>query len=423
MNPLERHQIEFSQSLAVLPRSRGAGYVSENKYIFGVQLPKIVQFGMDAAEYYQFSSGVSTIIDHVFDETVPVKNRQNGTFFFAFPCGSDAHAVELGQRLLDMLRDLQAQVGPFKIALTPKICATLIIDDEQSAIDTTRSILENAPENRVTIAADSPHSLQTAQIITLQDVAWAVYNDEITYFAQPIWDTDRHRVIGFEALVRWLSPLHGIVPPDRFLPALLELQRDDNVASALAAKKRECVAKLGAFPDCYIAFNHTLDEFRVPEQGRQVINDYQVIKDHPNRKIVIEITDTALNTAVAKTDLGQTMREMVDAGLSFALDDFGTQASNFARLTALPFEIMKIDKSLVDQITTDPKAFDVLQVLARYAQSQHMDVIVEGVETAAQSQRLIDIGLTKHQGYFYAKPMPIDAITITSMQNLPHFDE
>ncbi|MEE3482260.1 MAG: EAL domain-containing protein, partial [Lachnospiraceae bacterium] len=120
-------------------------------------------------------------------------------------------------------------------------------------------------------------------------------------------------------------------------------------------------------------------------------------------QVNFEITETA--TEYAYDAVISTMKEISNMGSGFSLDDYGSGYSNLQRLMSFPYMIIKIDKSLVDQITV-PKKRKMIENTVNFIKTTGAKVVVEGVETEEQAQIFIDMGVEYIQGYYYARPMP-----------------
>ncbi|WP_417260951.1 EAL domain-containing protein [Celeribacter sp.] len=123
--------------------------------------------------------------------------------------------------------------------------------------------------------------------------------------------------------------------------------------------------------------------------------------------IVIEICEDAITQRI---DMDQAMMEIAilrSHGIRIALDDFGKEASNLNRLTHLPIDIVKIDKSLIDRIGTDRRSREALRSIIHLAEALEFEIIAEGAKTPAQRDMLLSLGLTLHQGFLHARPMPV----------------
>lgn len=128
--------------------------------------------------------------------------------------------------------------------------------------------------------------------------------------------------------------------------------------------------------------------------------------DHPGRRIVIELAESALDD---RTDISVLLRELQalrQAGFRIALDDFGVAASNLQRLQEFPVDIVKIDRSLIMRLETSRRQRTTLRSIATMLEELGIAVIVEGVEAPAQAAALKKMGLTVQQGFLHARPMP-----------------
>ena len=213
--------------------------------------------------------------------------------------------------------------------------------------------------------------------------------------------------IGAEALIRWLHPKRGIVPPLDFIPlaeqngAIQEIGRwvIDTACAQLKVWQQDAVTR-----DLTLSINVSAKQFHQPDFISQIKTAVQRYAIAPSR-LKLELTETLLLNDLE--DTVASMEALAEIGIQFSLDDFGTGYSSLQYLKKLPLYQLKIDKSFIDHIVTDSDDRSIVSTIIAMAHSLGLSVIAEGVETAAQQQLLLTKGCTLYQGYLYSKPIPI----------------
>ena len=218
------------------------------------------------------------------------------------------------------------------------------------------------------------------------------------------------QVIGVEALLRWHHPRRGPVSPAEFIP----LAEETGIILSLGQwVLRTACTQLRTWADAShtahltMAVNVSARQFRSPDfvdQVAQVLRSTGVI---PGR-LKLELTESLL---VDDLDLTITkMTALKNLGVNFSLDDFGTGYSSLSYLKRLPLDQLKIDQSFVRDILTDGNDAAIVRTIIALGQSLGLSVIAEGVETAAQRDYLAAHGCLTCQGYFFSRPLPIEAL-------------
>ena len=219
---------------------------------------------------------------------------------------------------------------------------------------------------------------------------------------------------GVEALLRWKHPVRGMVPPAEFIPVaeqnglILELGHwvlvqacQQLVVWSLQAHTRHLT----------MAVNVSARQFRHPEFSARILTILRETGANPYR-LKLELTESLLLTDLE--DVTQKMSELRSIGVSFALDDFGTGYSSLSYLKRLPLDQLKIDKSFVRDVLTDPNDAAIARTILSLAASLDLSVVAEGVETAGQRDFLLSNGCKAFQGYFFGRPVPLDALDLPS---------
>jgi len=229
--------------------------------------------------------------------------------------------------------------------------------------------------------------------------------DELRVFLQSQVDADG-TIVGAEALVRWQHPKHGLLPPNSFIPIAEESNLIVELGTWVFNKVCQLLANpaLADFP-IRIAVNISPRHFRRTDFVAQIQQGIRLSGINPNQ-LTLEVTEGMLINNI--NDVIGKMTELHSMGIHFSLDDFGTGYSSLSYLKQLPIQELKIDKSFVQDITTDPNNAMLVETILAVAKHMHLDIVAEGVETAEQAYFLNQRGKVTMQGYFYSKPEPAE---------------
>ncbi len=216
---------------------------------------------------------------------------------------------------------------------------------------------------------------------------------------QPIVRAACGAILGFEALVRWESPEHGVISPAEFIPIAEETGLILEIGDWIT---RQALRDCRRWPEHYVSINLSTRQFLRHNVGDRILR-YAAEADVTPQQMQIELTETAIIDDVERADFN--LNIMRAAGVRVALDDFGTGYSSLTYLKQFAIDCIKIDKSFVDNITRDRQSAVIVASVAKLAGSLGMSVVAEGVETEAQRQILIAAGCANLQGYLFGKPV------------------
>jgi len=238
----------------------------------------------------------------------------------------------------------------------------------------------------------------------------AISKEQLHIFLQPIVDITSGHIVKAEALIRWKHPQHGMVPPDKFIPIAEEMGLIHEIGDwvfhqAVQAIQRWLEISTTDNGDCQISINVSARQFTHADLGMAWISHLSAL-GIPMRHIVIEITESLL--LGDETDVRNKLQRFRDAGMNIALDDFGTGYSSMSYLKKFNIDFLKIDRSFVRDLETDPNDRAIAEAIVVMAHKLGLKTIAEGVETERQKVMLAEVGCDYVQGYFYAKPMPVE---------------
>lgn len=235
-----------------------------------------------------------------------------------------------------------------------------------------------------------------------------VEREEFTLHYQPQFTVAGDRIIGFEALLRWESPEHGLVPPVRFIP--LAEQSGLIIPIGQWVFREACrfarrLTDMGKEDIC-VAVNISPRQLLSDDFVANVRAEILAAGINPSQ-VEIEITESVFIESMEDTVLK--LCQLRDIGVRLSLDDFGTGYSSLTYLRNLPVGILKIDKSFIDKIMNDEIQLQVVGSIIDLGHSLGLTVVAEGVETADQLQILTGAGCDRIQGYIFSKPLVEEA--------------
>ncbi|HEY7925811.1 MAG: putative bifunctional diguanylate cyclase/phosphodiesterase [Candidatus Dormibacteria bacterium] len=254
---------------------------------------------------------------------------------------------------------------------------------------------------------------RVAQRLKLEsDLRRALDDGHLRVYYQPVFELPGQRIVGVEALVRWLHPDRGMILPLDFIPVAedtgLIVPLGRWVLKEACAQVRRWQQEIAGLQDLNGAVNISPRQLDDPAIVRHVQEALAASGLRPE-KLVLEITESILMRDVAAA--AARLEDLSDLGVKLAVDDFGTGQSSLSQLRRFPVDILKIDKSFVDNIDRDPMASKLLTVVAGLGASLGLDVVAEGVESAAQAAIIEGLGTLYVQGYLYSRPLDGDAMT------------
>ncbi|MGA7302777.1 MAG: EAL domain-containing protein [Candidatus Sulfotelmatobacter sp.] len=259
------------------------------------------------------------------------------------------------------------------------------------------------------------HAMHAGAIKRLQleiDLRKALELDQFRVYYQPIVSLLNGQIMGFEALSRWQRP-EGLVMPAEFIAVadetgvILPINRQLLYDACRQVKSWQAVFK--SDPPLTINLNITPKQFAQPELAVQIGETLRETGLDPGC-VNLEITETIAMGDAERSAI--VLSELKALGVRLDIDDFGTGYSSLSRLQRFPVDALKVDRSFISRIDTDPATHEIVRVIVGLAHGLRLNVVAEGVETQAQVDLLRSMGCELAQGYLYSKPVPADAIEI-----------
>jgi diguanylate cyclase (GGDEF)-like protein/PAS domain S-box-containing protein len=343
--------------------------------------------------------------------------RQGGDEFVVLCRGADADiAMTVAARVLDALHQPVTTVTGGEVVVGASVGvalggpgdhAELVLRDADTAMYAAKGLGGGrarlfTPELREAVVL--VHELET-------DLRAAVRNDQLSLVYQPVVDLRLGRVTGCEALVRWVHPQRGLVPPQDFIPVaeqsdLINELGDWVLARALRDAATWPVVEGGLPPS--VSVNVSLRQLTSIGLASRVAELLEATGFDPGR-LCLEVTETALASDVVQViDALESLR---DVGIRLAIDDFGTGHASLTYLARFPVDQVKVDQSFVAGLGIDAGSAAIVGGVIALAHTFDLRVVAEGVETESQLAILAELGADAVQGYFTARPTAQDQLS------------
>ena len=347
--------------------------------------------------------------------------------------GGDEFAVFMevadSEQALERVDELLTQIRrPFDIAgLDFDIDASIgIAMTEQTsllAVDLIRRAdvaMYTAKEDRVGSALySSDRDHYSAETLALTGrLRRGISDGELVLHYQPQVDLATGNVIGVEALLRWDHPERGLVPPDDFIPIAERTELiHPMTAYVFSAAISQAAEWRRAGYDLNVSVNLSARNLGDDDLVESIAN---LLRTHglPASSLVVELTETTVMANPQRA--AAVMQRLRELGVKISIDDFGTGHSSLAYLTTLPNDELKIDKSFIQAMATDPNAETVVRAIVDLARSLRLDTVAEGVETIEDADVLRKIGCATGQGYLYSRPLTAHHLTTWLDQHPPN---
>jgi EAL domain-containing protein (putative c-di-GMP-specific phosphodiesterase class I) len=267
-----------------------------------------------------------------------------------------------------------------------------------------RAYIMNTPESHTIVADEKTIASKREREEMIDVINYALKEDRVEVFYQPIYSTRKGMFTSAEALVRIRQTDGSIIPPGMFIPVAEETGLIAKLGKRVFEKTCQFLTEnnLEELGVEYIEVNLSVVQCENKDLAKiymGIMNKYNVSPSFIN----LEITETA-SIAMRKILLDN-MKTLIDYGVSFSLDDFGNGESNLNYIVDFPVEIVKFDKDMTQAYFKNDKAKSVLRAATDMIHGLKLKVVAEGVETEEQLRTLERLGIDYIQGYYFSKPV------------------
>ena len=248
----------------------------------------------------------------------------------------------------------------------------------------------------------------SSRLALLSDLRESLAQQHLLLYYQPKVQVATARLSGVEALLRWPHPRHGFIPPDQFIP----LAEQTGIMAPLThwvleTGLRQCRAWTSQGQPLNVAINlsaRSLHDQQMPQTIAALLGQYDLAPG----QLTLEITESAL--MIDPSRALEVLTRMADLGVRLSIDDFGTGYSSLSYLKRLPVHEVKIDKSFVLALSSDPKDAAIVHAVIVLAHALDLEVVAEGVEDQATWDLLVTWGCDSVQGYYLCRPIPAEEV-------------
>lgn len=382
--------------------------------VFSISLdrfPRIDQYlGYHVSD--QILQAIADRISHYLGTTGTVVRVNTSEFVIVTESiNSKLRAESMAQELLDLIAT-PFSINDQKIFLTASIGIAFYPNDNEQLdllLRHSRCMMHSASQqggNAYRIFSP-PHSNQINQLALETDLYYALERQELMLHYQPKVDLQTGRITGAEALLRWQHPEHGMIPPAVFIPIAEETGLIESIGVWVLRTACEQIRqwqKTG-IPSIKVAVNLSLCQFKQPQfhqQIHQILSETQVDPEW----LEVELTESTLiqdvDLVVHRLQLFKTL------GLQIAIDDFGTGYSSLSHLNRFPFDTLKLDRSFVKDIHTNPKNRAIATAIISMSHQLNLKVVAEGVETLSELAFFSEQQCDEIQGHLFSQSLPAD---------------
>ena len=341
-----------------------------------------------------------------------VARRGGDEFVIVMPAPSGA-AMHTAQGLLDAIARPMTIEG-HEIYLTCSLGLAVAPADGDSANLLLRNVsaaLHQAKllgRNQISVYAGVPYEADPERLALENALRHALRDEQLELHYQPQVDLRHGRIVGVEALLRWQHPTLGSIAPDRFIP----IAEETGLILAIGDwVLRRAIEQAGAWQRAglpmRIAVNLSARQLQQPELARRIEGLLAASGLDP-RLFGVEVTESML---IASFDQAvQHLRTLRALGVEVSLDDFGIGYSSLSYLRRLPIDVVKIDRSLVPDVTAPAEDVSITRAIITMAHQLQMKVLAEGVESEGQAALLAANHCDQMQGYWFSAALPAEAV-------------
>lgn len=242
-----------------------------------------------------------------------------------------------------------------------------------------------------------------------KELRQAIINREFSLYYQPVIDLPTGRILGAEALIRWHHPIQGLVGPDSFIRIAEDSELIVPIGEWVVATAAHQASEWNKASKQLLKIAINISSRQFVDNGRAIISVLEKAFKEARLKpgmLEIEITESLLMNGAPETI--DSLQQIRDIGIGISLDDFGTGYSSLSYLKHFPISTIKIDRSFIQDVTTNKKDAQLVQAIVMLSKGLELDVICEGIEKVEHLAFLKNLNCKAGQGYFFARPMAIN---------------
>jgi predicted signal transduction protein with EAL and GGDEF domain len=333
---------------------------------------------------------------------------------------SPAYAAELAQKILNTVRAPVSLAGE-RITVSGSVGIAVYPNNGTDrhqllrAADIAMYSAKEAGRNRYRFYSQEMADRSNERLTLEQGLRRAIEEDQLVVHYQPQVTLADGRVFGVEALVRWLHPELGIIPPARFIQVAEESGVIDNLGRWVLERACRDVAGMcdNHGQQLRLAVNVSAREF-MRDDFIDAVQETLRRTSFPATALELEITESTLQVLERSVEI---LGKLHQLGIAVSIDDFGTGYSSLSVLRDLPIDRIKIDRSFILQLPEKTEGIAIVEAIIALASSLRMEIIAEGIERPEQAAILEQLGCSGGQGYLFSRPLAHEDLVRTLAAN------
>jgi len=346
-------------------------------------------------------------------ETDTVARIGGDEFTVILPQIDDIDRIEhVAEQIIEVLAE-SFPLGGEAVFVSASIGITLYPNDAEDAesllkhADQAMYVAKNNGRNCFSYFTGQMQQHAQHRLLLIRDLRNALAGNQLHLYFQPIVDPRNGQIVKAEALIRWNHPERGLVDPMEFIPVAEEVGLINAIGNWVFHQAASWMKQWHEknYSCSQVSVNRSPNQFILDDRQESWVAHLRWL-GLPGRCICIEITEGSLLDA--RVEVMQSLLNFRDAGIQVAIDDFGTGYSSLSYLKKFDIDYLKIDRSFVRDLATDPNDLALSEAIVVMAHKLGLKVIAEGVETVEQSDMLMAANCDYAQGFLYARPMPAE---------------
>lgn len=333
-------------------------------------------------------------------------------FVVTVPWTTHSDFFQLGEVLVAQTRQATIQTGIFPVNRSVSIGGLhwktdMCFSTALRLVDECQRAAKERGGNQCFYATDENHKAFRERIRNTSEsrIRQGLKDGEFRYHVQPIYFSSHNdqSLVGFEVLLRWCQSSGSFVSPPDFVSSFDQVFFSEEFTQIRQSMREKVLNSLPLHKGLYVSWNFSAQQLVHGDFVDNLVFEFSELRQKFPFTCVIEVAETGLSSRIDEKNLIRNLAELRTQGYQISLDDFGIEHSNIDRLTRLPLDIVKLDKSLLHVPTKNASV--LIRSVIMLCRSLNLKIIGEGVETAAQASRLRASMVSYQQGFYHARPM------------------